>query len=73
VKPLHIAVSLRIVAKHLHMPKLPIATAQDAIRRAVPEKGRTKEEQAMVDELERVTGMPVGHLARLTEKWPAKP
>lgn len=70
VKPLHIAASLRVVAKHKHMPRIPIETAREAIQRAAAAAARTHEEQRMVDELERVTGMPVADLAKLTEQWP---
>ena len=66
MKPLHIAASLRIVSKHLHVRKVAIAAARDAIQRAakMPEL-----HQAMVAELEQVTGMRVAELAELTKKW----
>jgi hypothetical protein len=55
-QPLHIAASLRIVGKHLHMSKPSIEQARGAIERAATGR-RTAEQQPMVDELERVTGL----------------
>src|SRR5689334_23053784 len=65
MKPLHIAASLRIVSKHLHVRKVSIMAARDAIQRAAkaPVYG------PMVDELEQATGMPIAELAELTKKW----
>jgi hypothetical protein len=51
-KPLHIAASLRVVSKHLHVQKVSIKAARDAIQRAAkpPAHG------PLVEELEQVTG-----------------
>ena len=66
-RPLHIAASLRVVAKHLHMPKLSIATARAAVERAA--KPTTNEERAMVEELERVTGLSIAELVERSKAW----
>lgn len=52
-KPLHIAASLRIVARHEHMPRITVEAARDVIQRAARDKSRSHGDQLMVDDLER--------------------
>jgi hypothetical protein len=73
MKPLHIAASLKIVAKHKHMPGIPLEQARDVIRGLVMPGGRvTQDDERLVEDLERVTGMPIAELARLTVEWVPK-
>jgi len=69
VKLLHITASLRVVAKHRHMPKVSMETARDIIERAAVAPSLSHEDQLMVDDLERVTFVPIAELAELTKKW----
>jgi hypothetical protein len=69
VKNLHIAASLRIVARHRHIPKIPIATARDDIQRLAMATARTQEDEQLIDEIERVTNLPIAELALLAQNW----
>jgi hypothetical protein len=69
VKALHIATSLRIVAKHKHMPGIPLEQARDIIQGLAVAKTRTHDDERLVEDLERVTGLPIAELAKLTKEW----
>ena len=63
MKPLHIAASPKIVAKHKHAPGVPIEVARDIIRGLVMPGGRvTQDDERLVADLERVTGIPIAEL-----------
>jgi hypothetical protein len=67
VKPLHIAVSLRIVAKHRHIPKISLVQAREAIQRVAV--APTQADRLMIEDLERTTLMSISELAAITIKW----
>ena len=64
-KPLHIATSLKIVAKHMHVAKPSIMVVRDRIQRLAGSRV-TREDQLLAEELEEATGMPIADLAKLT-------
>ncbi len=66
---LHIAASLRVVAKHRHVPGISIAPARKEIQRFAASTVRMKEDERLVEELERVTILSIDELATLSEKW----
>jgi hypothetical protein len=72
VKALHIATSLRIVAKDKHMPKIPLDQARDIIQRLAATKNWGARGSATVDDLEARTGVPISELAKLTTEWLTK-
>jgi hypothetical protein len=69
VKSLHIAKSLKIVAKHRHVPGISIYNARSLIRDLAAAKHRTIEDQRLVEDLERATGVPIDELAKLSAQW----
>lgn len=66
MRPLHIATP-RVVSKHMHVRKISIMAARDAIQRAA--RLQTESERPMVADLEEVTGLSIAELAGLTKKW----
>jgi len=68
---LHLTASLRIVAKHKHMPKLTVVQARDAIEHLATAAQLTREEQRLAQDLEAATKIPVAELARITKQWPS--
>jgi hypothetical protein len=69
MKPLHLVTCLRVVSKHTHIPKISIAVARDAIQRLTTGT-LTHEDQQLIEELEKRTGVTIAELAKLTDKWP---
>ena len=67
-KPLHVATSLKIVAKQMHVAKPSIMVVRDRIQRLAGARV-TREDQLLAEELEEATGMPIAELAKLTERW----
>ncbi len=68
----HLAASMRVVASHLHMRRVTIDTAREAVvdaaRRA--KAGRsTPENEVLVDRLEKVTGASISELSKAAERW----
>jgi len=43
--------------------------AREAIQRAAAATTRTREEQLLIEDLERITGVAIAELAELTKKW----
>jgi hypothetical protein len=70
VKPLHITASLRIVAKHKHMPGIPIDLAHDIIQTLAKAKTRTRDDERLIEDLEARTSLSIAELAKLTKEWP---
>jgi len=68
-KPLHIAASLRVIARHKHVPGISLQAAREIIQGAAAAPSLSREEQSMVDDLERTTGVPLAELAELTKRW----
>jgi hypothetical protein len=69
VKALHIAKSVKVVAKHRHVPGISIYNARSLIRELANSKHRTLEDQRLVEDLERATGMSIAELATLSAQW----
>jgi hypothetical protein len=69
VKQLHIAKSLKIVGKHRHQPDISIYNARTLIRELARAKHRTLEDERLVEDLERATGVTIGELASLSAQW----
>ena len=69
MKALHIATSLRIVAKHKHMPGIPIDQAREIIQDVAKRKTLTRDDERLIDDLEGRTGVSIAELARLTKEW----
>jgi hypothetical protein len=69
VKPLYITTSLHFVARHKHMPKIPLDQGRAIIRDLARAKHRTLRERRLVVNLEHATGMPITDLAALTAQW----
>ena len=68
MKPLHIATSLKIVSKHLRMPRPDINVVRDRIQRLARSQV-TAEDQALALELQAATRMSIAQLAELTKSW----
>jgi hypothetical protein len=70
---LHIAASLKVVAKHRNVPSVSVDEARDAIKR-ISHDGDTdpgaRADALLREHLERSTGMSIGELASLTDLWP---
>jgi hypothetical protein len=69
VKQLHIAKSLKVVGKHRHQPGISIYNARTLIRELARAKHRTVEDERLVEDLERATGVPIDELAKLSAQW----
>ena len=67
---LHIATSLRIVAKHKHMPGITIVQARDIVQRLAAAEAYPRDESRLVMELQQRTGLSIADLAKLTKQWP---
>ena len=69
---LHIAISQRTVAKHLHMPGIIEATRDEIADLA--ERAERKVESGtgwrMQTQLERATGLTIAQLVEHTKRWP---
>jgi hypothetical protein len=66
---LHIATSLKIVAKHKHVPDLAVEQAGEIIRRLAAAQAHTRDEGRLVMELQQRTGLSIAALAKLTKEW----
>lgn len=72
-KPTHLAASMRVVASHLHMRRVDVATAKRSVQEAAEQiaagiAGHESESLAM--RLEKVTGANIAELARLASDLP---
>ena len=70
--PTHLAASMRVVASHLHMRRVTIDTARDAVldaARTVKAGTATPEIVTLVDRLEKVTGVDIAELGNDAEDW----
>jgi hypothetical protein len=63
------AASLKIVAKHKHMPGLAIEQAGEIIQRLAAAQAHTRDEGRLVLELQQRTGLSIAALAKLTRDW----
>ena len=69
-QPLHIALTTRIVAKHKAV-KPNVLTAKDTIKwLCLHRDDLSKENQKLMEALERGTGLSIAELAALTDDWP---
>ena len=69
-QPLHIALTTRIVAKHKAV-KPNVRTAKDTIKwLCLNRDDLSKENQKLLEALERGTGLSITELAALTDDWP---
>ena len=67
-----LAASMRVVASHLHMRRVTIDTARDAVldaARTVKAGTATPEIVTLVDRLEKVTGVDIAELGNDAEDW----
>jgi hypothetical protein len=71
-EPLHIASSIKIVAKHRNTQSISVSTARDEIKRLATNAANedTVEDVQLREHLERSTGLSIKALARLTDRWP---
>ena len=71
-EPLHIASSLKIVAKHCNIAGISVSTARDEIKRLATNAANddTVEDVRLREHLERSTRLSIKELARLTDRWP---
>ncbi|MDQ6879349.1 MAG: hypothetical protein M3082_16975 [Candidatus Dormibacteraeota bacterium] len=70
---LHIATSIKIVAKHRNAPNTTLSTTRDEIKHLATNAANddTAEDIQLREQLERSTGLSIKDLAKLTEHWPA--
>ena len=70
--PLHIAISIKIVAKHRNIAGISVAAARDEIQRLATNTANndTADDVLLREHLERSTGLSIKSLARLTDLWP---
>ena len=69
-QPLHIALATRIVAKHKAVSPN-VLTAKDTIKWLCENRDDlSKENQRLLEALERGTGVSIAELALLTDDWP---
>jgi len=69
-QPLHIALTTRIVAKHKAV-KPDVLTAKDTVKwLCLNRNDLSKDNQKLLEALERGTGMSIAELAALTDQWP---
>ena len=69
-QPLHIALTTRIVAKHKAV-KPDVLTAKDTVKwLCLNRNDLSKDNQTLLEALERGTGMSIAELAVLTDHWP---
>lgn len=72
-KPTHLAASMRVVASHLHMRRVDIATAKRSVQEAAEHIAAGiagPESESLATRLEEVTGSPIAELAQLANDWP---
>jgi len=71
-EPLHIALSIKIVAKHRNMTGISVSTARDEIKRLAASAANddTVEDVRLREHLERSSGLSIKALAALTDRWP---
>lgn len=68
--PLHIAMSVKIVAQHRNMSGITVNTTREEIQRLASGSAEAPEDIRLRVHLERSTGMKIKDLAKLTEQWP---
>jgi RNA 3'-terminal phosphate cyclase len=71
--PLHLTASMRVVASHLHMRRVPVAAARRNVLEAakrVDDESLTPEIVMLVARLEKATGCSIAELAKHAEGWP---
>lgn len=72
-KPTHLAASMRVVASHLHMRRVDIATARQSVLEAAEHvaSGIAGDESlSLAARLEKVTGSSIAELAVFAKDWP---
>jgi len=71
-EPLHIALSIKIVAKHRNIAGISVSTARDEIKRLAASAANddTVEDVRLREHLERSSGLSIKELATLTDRWP---
>ena len=67
-RPLHIATSVSIIAKH-HRSAASVADARAAIQQLAAAKWPTRAERQLIDELVSATGLELSELAEVTKEW----
>jgi hypothetical protein len=68
-RPLHIAASLRVIARHKPAAVISLQAARDIIQGAAAAPSLSHDDRLMVEELERVTGESIAELADLANQW----
>jgi hypothetical protein len=67
-RPLHIATSVSIIAKH-HHKAISVVDARDAIRRLATTRWPTRAERQLIEDLVSATGLELSELAEVTKEW----
>jgi hypothetical protein len=67
-KPLHIATSVSIIAKH-HRSAASVADARAAIQQLAAARWPTRAERQLIDDLVSATGLELSELAEVTKEW----
>jgi hypothetical protein len=67
-RPLHIATSVLIIAKHRHTA-VSVSDARDAIQRLAAATWPTTEDKRVIEDLAGATGLPLSELAEVTKEW----
>jgi hypothetical protein len=68
----HLAVSMRVVASHLHMRRVTIDTARDEVLNAAQQLQASTagpETKTLAARLEKVTGVGIVELAKAAQDW----
>lgn len=71
--PAHLAASMRVVASHLNMRRVNIATAKKSVLEAAEHVGSGiagAESLSLAARLEKVTGATIAELAAFANEWP---
>ena len=51
------------------MPKIRMEQARDVIQRLAAERGHTQDDERLIADLERTTGVSIAELAELSNRW----
>jgi hypothetical protein len=69
VRRLQIATSLHVLAEHGRTPGVLIEQAADLIKQLAAATTRTRDDERLIADLEKRTGVPIIELAALTKGW----
>ena len=72
-RPTHLAASMRVVASHLHMRRVDVATAKARVKEAAEHIAAGvagPDSESLAARLQKVTGVGIAGLAEFAEGWP---